>query len=86
GADSTDVLWFDGEIQILEGPRIPGRSTHGTGCTLSAAICAELARGTSLREACRTAKDFVTSAIVAGLDVGAGVGPVNPGWSRRRFE
>jgi hydroxymethylpyrimidine/phosphomethylpyrimidine kinase len=83
GADSTDVLWLDGEVHVLEGPRIPGRNSHGTGCTLSAAICAELARGKDLVEACRSAKEFVTGAIVAGLDVGAGVGPVNPGWSRR---
>ena len=83
GADSTDVLWLDGEVYFLDGPRIPGRHTHGTGCTLSAAICAELARGKDLIVACRSAKQFVTSAIVAGVDVGAGVGPVNPGWSRR---
>ena len=86
GADSTDVVWLGGELHLLDGPRIPGRSTHGTGCALSAAICAELARGKELLEACRSAKDFVTAAIVAGLDVGAGVGPVNPGWSRRRIE
>lgn len=83
GAESTDVLWLDGEIHFLDGPRIPGRTTHGTGCTLSAAICAELARGKGLLEACTSAKQFVTSAIIAGLDLGAGVGPVNPGWSRR---
>jgi hydroxymethylpyrimidine kinase/phosphomethylpyrimidine kinase len=83
GADSTDVLWSDGEIQLLEAPRIPRRNTHGTGCTLSAAICAELARGKDIVESCRSAKEFVTAAIVGGLDVGAGVGPVNPGWSRR---
>jgi hydroxymethylpyrimidine/phosphomethylpyrimidine kinase len=84
GGDSSDVLWFAGEHQILEGPRIPGRHTHGTGCTLSAAICAELAKGSVLVDACVSAKEFVTSAILGGLDVGAGVGPVNPGWSHRR--
>jgi hydroxymethylpyrimidine/phosphomethylpyrimidine kinase len=84
GGDSSDVLWFAGEHQILEGPRIPGRHTHGTGCTLSAAICAELAKGSVLVDACVSAKEFVTSAILGGLEVGAGVGPVNPGWSHRR--
>ena len=86
GPDSTDVMWLDGELHLLEGPRIPRRNTHGTGCTLSAAICAELALGKAVLDACRSAKEFVTAAIIAGLDVGAGVGPVNPGWSRRRTE
>ena len=82
GADSTDVLWLDGQIRMLEAPRIPGRNTHGTGCTLSAAICALLARRENILDACTSAKEFVTAAIVAGPDLGAGVGPVNPGWSR----
>ncbi len=84
GADSTDVLWLDGQIRMLEAARISRRNTHGTGCTLSAAICALLARGENVLDACESAKEFVTAAIVAGLDIGAGVGPVNPGWSRRQ--
>ncbi|HUP87135.1 MAG TPA: bifunctional hydroxymethylpyrimidine kinase/phosphomethylpyrimidine kinase [Acidimicrobiales bacterium] len=64
----------------LEGHRIAGRHTHGTGCVLSAAITAELARRRSVPEACLTAKRFVERAIAAGLELGAGVGPVNPGW------
>ena len=83
GPDSTDVLWWEGEVHFLEGPRIPARNTHGTGCTLSAAICAELARGKDILAACKSAKEFVTAAIVGGPDVGSGVGPVNPGWSRK---
>ena len=83
GADSTDVLWFDGQVRLLEAPRIPVRNTHGTGCTLSAAICAQLAKGEDIIDACVSAKEFVTNAIVGGLGIGAGVGPVNPGWSRR---
>ena len=66
----------------LEAPRIPGRHTHGTGCTLSAAITAELARGMDPADACVAGKAFVTRAIAAGLALGAGVGPVNPGWER----
>ena len=74
-ADTPDPVW-------LEGDRIPGRHTHGTGCVLSAAITAELARGRTAEEACRTAKRFVERAIAGGLDLGGGVGPVNPGWAR----
>lgn len=83
GADSTDVLWAGGEVLLLDGPRIPRRNTHGTGCTLSAAVCAQLAVGRGIVEACKSAKEFVTASIVGGLDLGAGVGPVNPGWSRQ---
>jgi hydroxymethylpyrimidine/phosphomethylpyrimidine kinase len=77
-ADDPEPVW-------LEGDRIPGRHTHGTGCVLSAAITAELARGRSPGEACRTAKRFVERAIAAGLELGAGVGPVNPGWARESW-
>ena len=80
GGTSPDVLCSGGTLEWLEGSRVPGRHTHGTGCTLSAAICAGLARGAALGDACAEAKSFVTGAIEAGLDVGSGVGPVNPGW------
>jgi hydroxymethylpyrimidine/phosphomethylpyrimidine kinase len=73
GTGTADPVW-------LEGPRIPGRHTHGTGCVLSAAVCAELARGMEPADACIAAKRFVARAIAAGLDLGSGVGPVNPGW------
>jgi hydroxymethylpyrimidine/phosphomethylpyrimidine kinase len=66
----------------LEGARIPGRHTHGTGCVLSAAIAAELARGMEPADACIAAKRFVERAIVAGVALGLGVGPVDPGWAR----
>ena len=74
-AGASDAVW-------LEGRRIEGRHTHGTGCVLSAAITAELARGRTPEEACRTAKRFVEGAIAGGLELGTGVGPVNPGWGR----
>jgi len=80
GDRSPDLLWQDGRGEWLDGPRLPGRFTHGTGCTLSAAICAQLASGRALADACRTAKEFVAGAIAGGLDIGHGVGPVNPGW------
>jgi hydroxymethylpyrimidine/phosphomethylpyrimidine kinase len=80
GDRSPDLLWWDGCEHWFDGPRLPGRHTHGTGCTLSAAICAHLATGGTLAEGCARAKAFVAGAIAAGLDVGHGVGPVNPGW------
>ncbi|MGH9115804.1 MAG: bifunctional hydroxymethylpyrimidine kinase/phosphomethylpyrimidine kinase [Acidimicrobiales bacterium] len=83
GDRSPDLLWRDGEVEWLDAPRIPGRHTHGTGCTLSAAICALLAGGRELGEACAEAKRFVAGAIAGGLDIGRGAGPVNPGWGRR---
>jgi hydroxymethylpyrimidine/phosphomethylpyrimidine kinase len=82
GDRSPDLLWFEGDTEWLDGPRLLTRHTHGTGCTLSAAVCAQLALGESIPEACRRAKQFVTGAIGAGPDIGRGVGPVDPGWCR----
>jgi hydroxymethylpyrimidine/phosphomethylpyrimidine kinase len=82
GDCSPDVVWDQGVIEWLEGPRLASRNTHGTGCALSAAICAQLAAGEAILPACRRAKEFVAGAIAAGPDVGRGVGPVNPGWCR----
>jgi hydroxymethylpyrimidine/phosphomethylpyrimidine kinase len=82
GEASPDLVWSGGEGRWLEAPRVPGRHTHGTGCVLSAAITAELARGMDAPDACVAAKAFVTRAIAAGVELGAGVGPVNPGWER----
>jgi hydroxymethylpyrimidine/phosphomethylpyrimidine kinase len=84
GDRSPDLLWVDGAIEWFDGARLPGRYNHGTGCTLSAAICAQLARGVALSPACAVAKKFVAGAITDGVPVGRGVGPVNPGWCRSR--
>lgn len=82
GDESPDCLVADGEVHWLEGTRIPGRHTHGTGCVLSAAVTAELARGMEPADACVAAKRFIEKAIAAGVDLGGGVGPVDPGWER----
>jgi hydroxymethylpyrimidine/phosphomethylpyrimidine kinase len=82
GESSPDLVWAGGRATWLEAPRIEGRHTHGTGCTLSAAITAELARGMDAPDACVAAKHFVERAIAAGMELGGGVGPVNPGWAR----
>jgi hydroxymethylpyrimidine/phosphomethylpyrimidine kinase len=77
---SPDLLWSGGEARWLESPRLDSPNTHGTGCVFSAALAAELARGRTALEAAITAKRFVTGAIGAGFSLGAGVGPVDPGW------
>ncbi|MBW3615681.1 MAG: bifunctional hydroxymethylpyrimidine kinase/phosphomethylpyrimidine kinase [Actinobacteria bacterium] len=83
GDQSPDCLVAaGGEPEWLEGQRIAGRHTHGTGCVLAAAITAELARGMEPADACVAAKRFVERAIAAGAPLGAGVGPVDPGWAR----
>jgi len=79
GAKAIDVLIDEeGELR-LEAPRIETGNTHGTGCTLSSAIAAELAKGASLREAVGCAKAYVTAAIAGAdeLHIGKGRGPVH---------
>ena len=79
GAKAVD-LYVDGEGEMrLEAPRVATRNTHGTGCTLSSAIAAELAKGASLREAVREAKAYITASIGAAdaLHIGKGRGPVH---------
>ena len=79
GAKAIDVLVDEGGELRLEAPRVETGNTHGTGCTLSSAIAAELAKGAPLRDAARTAKAYVTAAIAAAdrLHIGKGRGPVH---------
>jgi hydroxymethylpyrimidine/phosphomethylpyrimidine kinase len=79
GAKAIDVLVDEGGELRLEAPRFETGNTHGTGCTLSSAIAAELAKGTPLRDAATTAKAYVTAAIAAAdrLNIGKGRGPVH---------
>ena len=83
GPEALDLLLRrDGPgPQWLTGPRLEQPHTHGTGCVLSAAITARLARGEDLVQAVEGAKLFVTAAIAAGVELGAGVGAVNPSGS-----
>lgn len=78
GEESVDVLYHEGDFIELRAPRLEGRNTHGTGCSFSAAITAELAKGKSVEEAFRVAKQVVTEAIRFGVPVGKGHGPLNP--------
>lgn len=79
GGTSPDLLLTRGERHWLESTRIATRHTHGTGCTLSSAITALLARGQHLPEAVIAAKCWLTKAIAAGdgLGIGQGIGPVH---------
>jgi len=79
GPESTDYLCRRGGVVRLAAPRIATRNTHGTGCTLSSAIAAGLAKGLSLEEAVREAKAYISAAIAAAdrLQVGHGHGPVH---------
>ncbi len=77
GAALDVLLTSDGTFHEFEAERIATRHTHGTGCTYSAAITAELAKGTGLVEAVGRAKRFVTEAIRTNPGLGAGSGPVN---------
>ena len=79
GAESVDIL-FDGSAELrLAAPRIDTPNTHGTGCTLSSAIAAGLAKGEDLATAVRAAKAYVTAAIAGAdrLTVGHGRGPLH---------
>jgi len=82
GESSPDCLYADGAVRWLEAPRLPARHNHGSGCVLSAAVCAEVARGMDPADACLAAKRFTERAIAGGLALGAGTGPVDPGWER----
>ncbi len=77
--DTTKVVdcLYDGSFTTFRHERITTRNTHGTGCTLSAAITASLANGSSLREAVQLATDFVHEAIATAPGLGSGNGPLN---------
>ena len=85
GTTSPDVVLFDGALSTLEAPRVATANDHGTGCTLSAALVAGLARGEAPLEALAAAKRYVTDALqgAAGWRLGAGRGPLDHlGWGR----
>ena len=78
--DANDLLWSNGETRWFNGRRIDNPNTHGTGCTLSSAIAANLAKGATLDEAVARAKDYLSGALAAMLDLGRGRGPMNHAW------
>jgi hydroxymethylpyrimidine/phosphomethylpyrimidine kinase len=79
GAESLDYLFAGDSVTALPAPRIATANTHGTGCSLSSAIAAGLAKGETLEQAVRDAKTWITAAIAAadGLGIGHGHGPIH---------
>ena len=74
--DANDLLFAGGKATWFRGKRINNNNTHGTGCTLSSAIAANLAKGFSLEESVGRAKEYISGALAAMLDLGAGSGPM----------
>ena len=75
--DANDLLWRDGTCKWFHGRRIHNPNTHGTGCTLSSAIASNLAKGYDLDTAVERAKAYLSGALAAMLDLGAGQGPMD---------
>lgn len=74
---ADDLLFMDGKVSWFESERIENSNTHGTGCTLSSAIAANLALGHGMEASIRQAKAYITGALRDGLDLGKGSGPLN---------
>ena len=81
--DANDLLYAGGEARWFLGKRIQNPNTHGTGCTLSSAIAANLAKGYDLADAVQRAKDYISGALAAMLDLGKGSGPMNHAFDLR---
>lgn len=75
--DANDLLYENGKFSWFMGKRIDNPNTHGTGCTLSSAIAANLAKGYDLKYSVARAKDYISGALAAMLDLGHGSGPMN---------
>ena len=75
--DANDFLYSNHSSEWFSGKRINNPNTHGTGCTLSSAIASNLAKGYTLEESVKLAKDYLSGALSAMLDLGAGSGPMN---------
>lgn len=78
--DSNDVLYQDHSYKWFYGKRIDNPNTHGTGCTLSSAIASNLAKGYDLDTSVSRAKNYISGALSAMLDLGAGSGPMDHGY------
>lgn len=75
-SDANDLLYSKSELIWFESKRIDNSNTHGTGCTLSSAITSNLAKGFTLTESVQRAKDYISQALSAQLDLGQGSGPI----------
>ncbi len=75
--NADDYLYYNGEGLWFRGSRIENPNAHGTGCTLSSAVAAGLAVGNDLISSIKSAKEYITGALCANLDIGTGRGPIN---------
>lgn len=82
--DANDLLWEAGKCRWFRGKRIDNPNTHGTGCTLSSAIASNLAKGETLADSVGMAKDYLSEALAAMLDLGRGSGPMDHGFAIKR--
>lgn len=82
-SDAVDLLYDGQQTFEISAVRCESSDTHGTGCTLSSAIAAYLARGMNVPTAVNEAKSYITGAIQHGIRIGSGIGPVDHGWRRR---
>jgi len=78
GHKTVDVLLYMEKVFQFEVDRVDTKNTHGTGCTFASAIAANLAKGYKIPQAVKLAQKFVTEAVLRGLSIGGGYGPVNP--------
>lgn len=78
--DANDLLYTEGSSQWFHGKRIDNKNTHGTGCTLSSAIASNLAKGYDMSRAVELAKEYISGALAAMLDLGHGSGPLAHGF------
>ena len=83
GSEVVDLLYEDGRFVEFVGPRVAGPNTHGTGCTFAAAIAAQLAKGSSVEDAVREAKEYVAGAMRVGIPLGRGHRPLDHFWKQR---
>lgn len=80
---ADDLLYHNGTVTWLPCEKIDNPNTHGTGCTLSSAIASNMALGYSIEESVRKAKEYITGALLDGLDLGKGSGPLNHCWNMK---
>ena len=79
--DANDLLYHKGQYHWFEGKRIDNPNTHGTGCTLSSAIASNLAKGYSMEQSVWYAKNYISGALEAMLNLGKGSGPMDHGFA-----
>ncbi len=85
-SDAADLLYENGKIYWYRSERVNNPNTHGTGCTLSSAIACNLADGKSLNESIQNAKDYLSGALKAMLDLGKGSGPMDHTYTLKKTE